>query len=87
MKSNKEYHFQNRIETVADVVGELRGTGYSVCYYRECDLEGKVIRHRLVFTELGREYQVLDLNDCLKFIVNDAVMLGEMIKLGAIAED
>lgn len=86
MKSNKEYHFQNHIEAVCDVVYRLRDTGYSVCYYRKCDLEGKTICHRLVFNESEREYEVVDLDDCLKLIVNDAVMLGEMIKIGAIAE-
>ena len=86
MKSNKEYHFQNRIEDVSDVVYKLRDAGYSVSYYRKCGLDGKTICHRLVFNDLEREYEVADLDDCLKFIVNDAVMLGEMIKICAIAE-
>lgn len=86
MKTNKEYHFQNHIDTVPEVVYGLRDAGYSVSYYRQCDLEGKIICHHLAFSGLEREYQVVDLTDCLKFIVNDAVMLGDMIKAGAIAE-
>lgn len=87
MKSNKEYHFQEHIESVANVVYRLRDSGFSVSWYRKCDLTGKTINYRIVFPELEREYEVVDLEDCLKFIVNDAVMLGEMIKIGAIAED
>ena len=86
MKSNKEYHFQNHIEAVCDVVYRLRDAGYSTSWYRKCDLTGITINHRIVFPELEREYEVTDLQDCLQFIVNDAVMLGEMIKIGAIAE-
>lgn len=86
MKSNKEYRFQNHIETVSDVVYRLRNAGYSLGYYRKCDLEGSTICYRLVFSDLDREYQVLDLDDCLKLIVNDAVILGKMITIGAIAE-
>ena len=86
MKSNKEYHFNKNIEHVVDVADNLREAGYSVVYYRKCDLEGKVIHHHLVFDELEREYEVADLNDCLKLIVNDAVLLGEMSKIGAIVE-
>lgn len=87
MKSNKEYHFKEHIETVTAVVFRLRDCGYSVSLYRRCDLTGKTISYRIVLSELEREYDVADLEDCLKFIVNDAVMLGEMIKIGAIAED
>lgn len=87
MKSNKEYHFQNHIEAVSDVVYRLRDAGYSVSWYRKCDLTGLTINYRIVLCELEREYEVTDLEDCLKFIVNDAVMLGEMIKIGAITED
>lgn len=86
MKSNKEYHFQDHIEAVADVVYRLRDAGYAVSWYRKCDLEGKTVNYRIVLPELEREYEVADLDDCLKLIVNDAVMLGEMIKVGAIAE-
>ena len=87
MKSNKEYHFKNCIESVAQVVYKMRDAGYSVSCYRKCDLTGRTINYRIVLPELEREYEVTDLNDCLKFIVNDAVMLGEMIKAGAIIED
>ena len=87
MKSNKEYHFQDRIESVADVVYGLRDAEYSVRMYRKCDLTGRTINYRVVFPELEREYEVTDVNDCLKFIVNDAVMLGAMIKAEAITED
>ena len=87
MKSNKEYHFKNCIEFVDDVVCKMRDAGYSVCWYRKCDLTGRTINYRVVLLELEREYEVTNLDDCLKFIVNDAVMLGEMIKAGAITED
>ena len=87
MKSNKEYHFKNCIESVAQVVYKMRDAGYSVCWYRKCDLTGRTINYHVVLPELECEYEVTDLNDCLKFIVNDAVMLGEMIKAGAIIED
>ena len=87
MTSDKEYHFRNHIEAVSEAVYKLRDAGYAVSWYRKCDLIGKTINYRIVFPELEREYEVNDLDDCLKFIVNDAVMLGEMIKIGAIAED
>lgn len=86
MKSNKEYHFKNQIESVADVVDEIQNTGFVLTVYRKCDLDGKTISYRLLFCELQREYEVADINDCLKFIVNDAVLLGEMVKTGAIVE-
>lgn len=86
MKSNKEYHFQNHIETVSDVVYRLRDAGFGLTYYRSCNFDGVTISHRLMFRELEREYEVTDLEDCLKVIVNDAVMLAEMIKIGAIVE-
>ena len=87
MKSNKEYHLENHIETVADVADRLRNTGYVVNCYRKCDLTGKTVNYRIVLLEFDREYEVNDLDECLKFIVNDAVMLGEMVKIGAIVED
>lgn len=87
MKSNKEYHFKDQIESVAEVVYGMRDAGYSVSCYRKCDLTGKTINYRVVLPELEREYEVTDLGDCLKFIVNDAVMLGDMITAGAITED
>lgn len=86
MKSNKEYHFKNHIESVTDVVGDIRDAGFALDAYRKCDLDGKTISYRLVFCELQREYEVADINDCLKLIVNDAVLLGEMVKTGAIVE-
>ena len=86
MKSNKEYHFQEHVESVADAVYRLRDSGFSVSWYRKCDLTGKTIGYHIIFPELEREYEVVDLEECLKFIVNDAVILGEMIKIGAIAE-
>lgn len=87
MKSNKEYHFTKNIAGVLDVVDYLREALYSVEYYRKCDLDGKTICHRMLFGGLQREYEIVTLEDCLKFIVNDAVMLAEMIKVDAIAED
>lgn len=86
MKSNREYNFNKNIESVIDVVYNLRNAGYSVSYYRKCDLEGHTVCHHLVFDNLEREYEVIDIADCLKLIVNDAVLLGEMVKIGAIVE-
>lgn len=87
MKSNKEYRFENHIESVTDVAEAIQNTGFVVTVYRKCDLDDKTIGYRLLFVELQREYEVADINDCLKFIVNDAVLLGEMVKIGAIVED
>lgn len=87
MKSNKEYHFKNNIESVAEAVYKMRDAGYAVNLYRKCGLTGITINYRVVLPGLEREYEVVDLEDCLKFIVNDAVLLGEMIKIGAITED
>ena len=87
MKSSKEYHFKEHIGCVADVVYKLRDSGFSVNWYRKCGLIGKTINYHIIFPELERKYEVVDLEDCLTFIVNDAVMLGEMIKIGAIVED
>lgn len=86
MKSNKEYHFKNQIESVADVVDAIQNIGFVLTFYRKCDLDDKIISYRLLFCEEGREYEIADINDCLKFIVNDAVLLGEMVKTGAIVE-
>lgn len=86
MKSNKEYHFTKNVESVIDVVAYLREATYAVSHYRKCDLDGKTICHHLFFDSSQREYEVATLEDFLKLIVNDAVMLAEMIKAGAIVE-
>lgn len=87
MKNNKEYYFHKSIESVDDAVDALRGAGYAPGLYRRCDLEGQTNVYRVMITDLAREYEVLDLNDCLKFIVNDAVMLGKMVDTGSIVEE
>lgn len=86
MKNNKEYYFHKSIESIDDVVDALRNAGYAPTRLRRSDLDGKTIAYRLMITDLGVEYEVLDVQDCLKFIVNDAVMLGEMVKIGSIVE-
>lgn len=86
MKNNKEYYFHKTVESVDDVVDSMRDAGYSVTRYRKCDLEGRTISYRLMITEGAREYEVTTVDDCLKFIVNDPVMLGEMVRAGSIVE-
>lgn len=86
MKNNKEYYFHSTIESVDHVVDALRETGYGVSRYRKCDLEGRTISYRIMLTEGAREYEVTTVDDCLKFIVNDPVMLGEMVRAGSIVE-
>lgn len=86
MKSNKEYHFQNGIESVVAVVDALQSANYDVTYYRKCELDGRTISYRLLFNMIKREYEVTDLEDCLKIIVNDAVMLGALIRYGTVIE-
>lgn len=86
MKNNKEYYFDSTIESVDHVVDALREAGYSVSRYRKCDLEGRTISYRIMLTEGAREYEVTAVDDCLKFIVNDPVMLGEMVRAGSIVE-
>ena len=86
MKNNKEYYFHKSIESVDDVVADLREAGYAPNRFRKCDLEGNTIAYRLTFTDLAVEYEVTTVDDCLKFIVNDPVMLGEMVRAGSIVE-
>lgn len=86
MKNNKEYYFHSTIESVDNVAEALRKVGYGVARYRRCDLEGRIISYRLTFTEGLREYEVTTVDECLKFIVNDPVMLGEMVRAGSIVE-
>lgn len=86
MKNNKEYYFHNTIESVDEVVDGLCEAGYVITRYRRCDLEGQTISYRLAFPEEAREYNVTTVDECLKFIVNDPVMLGKMIRAGSIVE-
>lgn len=86
MKNNKEYYFHNTIESVDNVVEALQDAGYGVSRYRKCDLEGRTIGYRLMFTEGSREYEVTTVDECLKLIVSDPIMLGEMMKAGSIVE-
>lgn len=86
MKSNKEYKFRNNIESVDDVITFLQSAGYAVTLYRKCDLDGWAVNYRLVFSDLAREYEISGTEDCLRLIVNDGVLLGEMLKAGAIVE-
>lgn len=86
MKSNKEYKFRNNIESVDDAITFLQSAGYAVTLYRKCDLDGRAVNYRLVFSDLAREYEIGGTEDCLRLIVNDGVLLGEMLKAGAIVE-
>lgn len=87
MKNNKEYRFTEHIDSVKSVSEALGNVGYCPRHYRKCDLEGKTICYRLMINDLGREYEVTGLVDCLKLIVNDAVMLGKMVDGGYVVED
>lgn len=86
MKCNKEYYFHKSIESIGDVVNALREAGFTPSRWRKCDLEGRIISHRITIAESYREYEVTCVEDCLKFIVNDASMLGEMVRAGSIVE-
>lgn len=86
MKNNKEYFFSTAIESIDDAIDALRDAGYAPACYRRCDLEGKTISHKVMLTDMRREYEVTSVEDCLKFIVNDAAMLGELVKTGSIVE-
>lgn len=86
MKCNKEYYFHKSIESIDDVVEALRSAGYAPTHLRRSDLDGKTIAYRLMITDLGVEYEVITVEDCLEFIVNNTVMLGEMVKIGSIVE-
>jgi hypothetical protein len=86
MKNNKEYYFHSTIESIDHVVDALRDVGYNLTRYRKCDFEGQTISYRILITEGAREYEVATVDDCLMFIVNDPVMLGEMVRAGSIVE-
>lgn len=86
MKNNKEYYFHSTIESIDHVVDALRKAGYCVARYRKCDLEGRTISYKIMITECACEYEVTTVDDCLKFIVNDPIILGEMVRAGSIVE-